>query len=98
MGTMLEVLNVSSGQNSATRDKFPSQVLTGRYAAGFTNSLMAKDVRLYLRAAEETAGAAAIGELIASVWDRYEAAEPGADFTRIFLFCQERCGKATSPM
>ena len=98
MGTMLEVLNVSSGQNSATRDKFPNQVLTGRYAAGFTNSLMAKDVRLYLRAAEETAGTAAIGELIASVWNRYEAAEPGADFTRIFLFCQELMRKSTSPI
>ena len=98
MGTMLEVLNVSSGQNSATRDKFPSQVLTGRYAAGFTNSLMAKDVRLYLRAAEETAGGAAIGELIASVWDRFADAEPGADFTRIFLVYQERMRKTSSPM
>jgi 3-hydroxyisobutyrate dehydrogenase-like beta-hydroxyacid dehydrogenase len=98
MGTMLEVLNVSSGQNSATRDKFPNQVLTGRYAAGFTNSLMAKDVRLYLRAAEETAGTAVIGELIASVWDRFADAEPGADFTRIFLVYQERMRKTSSPM
>jgi 3-hydroxyisobutyrate dehydrogenase len=98
MGTMLEVLNVSSGQNSATRDKFPSQVLTGRYAAGFTNTLMAKDVRLYLRAVEEAAGTPAIGELIASVWDQFADAEPGADFTRIFLGYEERMRKTSSPM
>ena len=47
--TMLEVLNASSGQSSATTDKFPNHVLTGRYAAGFANSLMAKDLRLLPR-------------------------------------------------
>ena len=35
---MLEVLDASSGQSAATHDKFPNHVLTGRYAAGFTNS------------------------------------------------------------
>ena len=49
MATMLEVLNGASGRSAATSDKFPNHVLTGRYASGFTNSLMAKDVQLYLR-------------------------------------------------
>ena len=53
MATMLEVLNGASGRSAATSDKFPNHVLTGRYASGFTNSLMAKDVDLYLRAVEE---------------------------------------------
>ena len=53
MGTMLEVLNASSGQSVATSDKFPNHVLTGTYAAGFANSLMAKDVRLYLEAVRD---------------------------------------------
>ena len=35
MATMLEVLNGSSGQSAATSDKFPVQILTERYAAGF---------------------------------------------------------------
>ena len=86
MGTMLEVLNGASGQSSATRDKFPNHVLTGRYAAGFANSLMAKDVQLYLRAVEERGGPSSIGEVTALVWERFAAAEPGADFTRIFPF------------
>jgi len=96
MGTMLEVINNSSGRNSATSDKFPNQVLTGRYAAGFANSLMAKDVRLYLRAVAEAGGTPAIGELIAAVWERYAGAEPGADFTRIFPYYQELMRKSTS--
>lgn len=84
--TMLEVLNASSGQNTASRDKFPQEVATGRYAAGFTNSLMAKDVQLYRAAVAELGGPAEIGDLIGSLWDRFAAAEPGADFTRVFPF------------
>ena len=86
MGTMLEVLNAASGQSAATSDKFPNQVLNGRYSAGFTNSLMTKDVQLYLRAVEERGGPSAIGTVTASLWERFAEAEPDADFTRIFPF------------
>ncbi|MGC7101524.1 NAD(P)-dependent oxidoreductase [Amycolatopsis lurida] len=84
MATMLQVLDASSGRNTATGDKFPAHVLTGKYASGFSNSLMAKDVRLYLDAAE--AGVADLGALTASVWERFAADEPGADFTRIYPY------------
>ena len=63
-------------------------MLTGRYASGFTNSLMAKDVQLYLRAVEERGRPSSIGAVTASVWGRFAAAEPGADFTRIFPFVE----------
>ncbi|GAA2401821.1 3-hydroxyisobutyrate dehydrogenase [Actinomadura vinacea] len=86
MGTMLEVLNGASGQSAASRDKFPDHVLTGRYASGFTNSLMLKDVRLYLDAVREQDGPASIGSVTTSLWEGFAAAEPGADFTRIFPF------------
>jgi len=86
MGTMVEVLNASSGNNTATSDKFPNHVITGRYASGFANSLMAKDVNLYLAAVEEQGGPATVGVVTAGIWDRFAAAEPGADFTRIYPF------------
>jgi 3-hydroxyisobutyrate dehydrogenase len=89
MGTMLEVINASSGQSTATSDKFPKQVLTGLYAAGFSNSLMSKDLQLYLRAVQEQGAPSSIGGTIASVWERFSAAEPGADFTRIYPFVTE---------
>jgi 3-hydroxyisobutyrate dehydrogenase len=96
MGTMLEVLNASSGQSTATTDKFPNHVLNGRYASGFANSLMAKDVRLYLRAMEERGRTPAIGAVTASVWERFAEAEPGVDFTRIFPFVEAWQPDATS--
>ena len=88
MGTMLDVLNASSGQSAATTDKFPNQVLTGRYGSGFANSLMSKDLDLYLGAVEASGGPSVIGQVTASVWERFAAIEPGADFTRIFPFVQ----------
>jgi 3-hydroxyisobutyrate dehydrogenase-like beta-hydroxyacid dehydrogenase len=88
MATMLDVLNGSSGQSAATSDKFPNHVLTERYAAGFANSLMAKDVRLYLGAVEAQDAPAVFGRVTAEVWERFAAAEPGADFTRIYPFVE----------
>lgn len=86
MATMLDVLNESSGRNSATQDKFPQQVLPGTYRYGFSNTLMNKDQRLYLEAARERACPAEIALANAAVWERFAAAEPGADFTRIYPF------------
>jgi len=89
LATMLEVLDTSSGRSAATNDKFPNHVLTGRYASGFANSLMAKDVGLYRSEAGEQGIATVIGSVTEDVWARFAAAEPGADFTRIFPFVAE---------
>jgi 3-hydroxyisobutyrate dehydrogenase-like beta-hydroxyacid dehydrogenase len=88
MAKMLEVLSVGSGQNTATNDKFPNQVLTGRFAAGFSNTLMSKDVQLYIQEVAEQGGPALIANVTASMWKQFAAAEPGADFTRIFPFVE----------
>ena len=84
MATVLEVVNSSSGQSAATSDKFPNHVLTGRYSSGFSNSLMAKDVGLYLGEVTGAGGPATMGETVADLWARFAVAEPGADFTRIY--------------
>jgi 3-hydroxyisobutyrate dehydrogenase len=89
MGTMLEVLNVSSGRSAATEDKFPNHVLTGRYASGFANSLMAKDLRLYLDATADAGTRARVAEVTADIWEEFTANVPGADFTRIFPFVHD---------
>lgn len=85
-GVMLEVLNASSGRSGASTDKFPTEVLTGRYASGFSNTLMAKDVRLYLDEVRRLGGAQAVGVVTDSVWKDFSEAEPDADFTRIYPF------------
>ncbi|CUU56294.1 3-hydroxyisobutyrate dehydrogenase [Parafrankia irregularis] len=86
MATMLDVLNSASGQNNATAEKFPRQVLTGNYAAGFTNSLMAKDLRLYLGEVRELDGPLSMGTVTSSLWEAFADAEPGVDFTRIYPY------------
>ena len=92
MATMLEVLNTASGQSAASTDKFPNHVLTGRYASGFSNSLMTKDVQLYVDAVDEQGGPSSVGRTTRSVWRAFADAEPGADFTRIYPFVE---GSAT---
>jgi 3-hydroxyisobutyrate dehydrogenase len=86
MATMLEVIDASSGQSAATSDKFPHHVLTGRYAAGFANSLMAKDMQLYVDAVEAQGAPSVLGGVTAAVWERFATEEPGVDFTRIYPF------------
>jgi 3-hydroxyisobutyrate dehydrogenase-like beta-hydroxyacid dehydrogenase len=49
---MLEVINASSGRNSATQDKIPKHVLNRQFDFGFANALSFKDVRLCLEEAE----------------------------------------------
>jgi len=94
MTTMTEVINASSGMNTATRDKFPRDIATGTYAAGFSNSLMAKDVRLYRAAVDDAGGPAEVGDVIAALWARFAEAEPNADFTRVFPFTQRGAGRS----
>ena len=49
---MIDVINVSSGRNSAIQDKFPKSVLPGTFDFGFMTGLSYKDVRLCLDEAE----------------------------------------------
>ncbi len=49
---MLDVLNTSTGRNSATVDKFPRSILPGTFDHGFATSLSYKDVKLCIDEAE----------------------------------------------
>ena len=86
MKTMIDVLNVSSGRNTATADKFPNRILTGTYDAGFSSALIAKDVRLYMEGVGQTGTRAVLGKVVSTTLDQLESAMPGADFTRIYKF------------
>ena len=47
MNAILDVVNVSSGRNTATMDKFPNRISNEAFD-GFATKMMAKDVRLYV--------------------------------------------------
>ena len=49
---IIEVLNISTGRNSSTEDKFPKRILTESFDSGFATALMAKDLKLYVESAQ----------------------------------------------
>ena len=87
---MCDVINVSTGVNSASRDKFPSQVITGEYNAGFTNSLMLKDIELFLEGCVTSGTTRDVGETIVKQWRSFAKTEPGADATRMYEFSKRK--------
>ncbi len=86
METMLDVVNVSTGRNTATSDKFPNRVLTGTYDAGFKTRLLTKDVRLFVDNAKAAGTPAEVAQTVAELWRRCDEALPDSDFSRIYEF------------
>ncbi len=91
MKGMLEVLNASSGQNTATSDKFPNRIPPELYDAQFRNTLMLKDLTLYGENVEAAGTSSRLGRVVLEIWRRFATTEPGVDFTRIFPFVLDKC-------
>lgn len=90
---MLEVLNVSSGRNTASADKFPRHVLTRGFDFGFTTGLALKDVRMCL---DEAAAlgvpmsvGGSVGELLSITQQEYGA---DSDCTSVARVVESRAG------
>ena len=93
MRTILDVLNVSTGRNTATTDKFPTRILTETYDAGFTSTLLTKDLELYEQALANDGAANPVSATVVDLWRKLDAAEGPADFTRIYPFVRDRLGR-----
>jgi 3-hydroxyisobutyrate dehydrogenase len=90
MATMIDVLNVSTGRNSATTDKFPNRILTGTYDAGFSTAHMTKDVGLFVDGAGEVKTAATVAFAVTETWRGCDEALPGSDVTEIWRYVSTR--------
>jgi len=90
MESMLNVLNVSTGQNTATADKFPNRVLTESYDAGFLTRLFYKDLRLYREAVTAANAADPVSPAVAALWEGLQATDSEADFTRIYPYVRDK--------
>jgi len=89
MKTILDIVNASTGRNSATDDKFPRRIMHGRYDAGFTAKLQLKDIRLYLENARAAGVADEIASTVVDVWGAMESDMPGADITEMYPYTVE---------
>ena len=96
--TMLEVINASTGRNTASADKFPRQVLTGNYGAGFTTGLLTKDLGLCAAAAAALAVPMPVAAEVYAQWQR-AVAELGADadITTIVSCVERAAGTRIAP-
>jgi len=84
MKTMLDVVHVSTGQNTAISDKFPKRILTGTYDAGFRMALMQKDIALYQEGVTEAGLPTNIVDVVSPYWKQGSEDFPEGDFTEIF--------------
>lgn len=75
---MCDVINASTGRNTASMDKVPKQVITRRFAQGFATGLMYKDVRLCLEEAEAAGVPMPVASGVRALWARAND-ELGAD-------------------
>lgn len=90
---LIDIINVSSGRNSATQDKFPKSVLTRTFDFGFATGLSYKDVRLCVDEAEALGVpmvvGAAVREMLAITNAKFGAM---SDFTSIAKVVEEWAG------
>jgi 3-hydroxyisobutyrate dehydrogenase-like beta-hydroxyacid dehydrogenase len=81
---MIDILNVSSGRNSASEDKFPRAVLPGTFDFGFATGLSYKDVRLCVDEAEAMGVPMVVGAAVRQILAVTQATYgPDSDFTHI---------------
>jgi 3-hydroxyisobutyrate dehydrogenase-like beta-hydroxyacid dehydrogenase len=90
---LLDIINASSGRNSATQDKFPRAILPRTFDFGFTTGLSYKDVRLCVEEAEAMGVPMVVGgavrEMLAITKARFG---PESDFTHIAKLLEEWAG------
>ena len=89
MKMILDVVNASSGRNTATTDKFPNRVLTGTWDAGFHSTQLNKDLGLYRDAAEAIGASRPVSQAVSDLWRHLETHEPNADISRVYPFVRD---------
>ena len=90
---MVEVVNASSGRNSASMDKIPKAILTRSFDYGGGNHIILKDLELWRQEAEAYDVPGYMGNLVRSLF-RQMVREEGTDkdFTRIFMLMERMAG------
>lgn len=82
--TMIDVINVSSGRNSAIQDKFPRSILPRTFDYGFATGLSFKDVRLCVEEAEAMGIPMVVGSAVRQFLSMTDATYgAGSDFTEM---------------
>jgi 3-hydroxyisobutyrate dehydrogenase-like beta-hydroxyacid dehydrogenase len=90
---MIEVLNQSTGRNSATADKWPRSVLPRTFDFGFAATLSLKDTRLLMEEAAALGVPLPHGSAVLRLLERtVETYGEGADFTAMARIAEADAG------
>ena len=92
MKTMLDVVNVSTGQNTATADKFPNRILTETFDAGFATALLTKDVDLFVENAKAAGTPTRVADTVGAIWNETNEALPQSDITLVYKYLRDGPG------
>ncbi len=90
---MVDVMNASSGRNTATTDKFPRAVLPRSFDFGFAIGLSGKDISLCLQEAEALGVPMVVGAAVRQLFGiAARRFGPEADMTNIVRLVEEWAG------
>lgn len=79
----VDVINVSSGRNTATEDKIPRAVIPRTFDLGFTSALLFKDVRLCLEMADQLGVPMWVGQTVRNMWGFAAGQMPKSDSSEL---------------
>jgi 3-hydroxyisobutyrate dehydrogenase len=95
---MLDVLNVSSGRNNSTENKFAQFILPRSYDSGFALSLMVKDLQTAIGLARSTRTPSPVGALVTELWACAQSQLPsGCDHTSVVAWLEQLAGARLGP-
>jgi 3-hydroxyisobutyrate dehydrogenase len=90
-GTIVDILNASTGRNNSTENKLKQHMLSRRFASGFSLGLMAKDLRAAATLADATDVPSPLMRYCAELWGKAAETLGGAeDHTAITKFLELR--------
>jgi 3-hydroxyisobutyrate dehydrogenase len=91
---MVDVLNASTGRNNSTEHKLKQQILSEKFAAGFSIGLMAKDLATAAELARHLGIAAPMSEMSERLWrEARDRLGDGADHTAIYNHIRDLSGE-----
>lgn len=82
--TLLDVVNASTGRNSATADKFPRAILPRSFDYGGPLSIGVKDIDLYLELGRAAGMPTFVGAHVSTLWSyAVQQGPPGQDYSEL---------------
>ncbi|GHC78221.1 NAD(P)-dependent oxidoreductase [Limoniibacter endophyticus] len=89
----VDVINVGSGRNSASQDKFPKAIIPRSFDYGFTTGLMYKDLKLCMQEAEALGVQMLVANSVKQLWQIvHTELGPDSDFTQVVQVPEQWAG------